>query len=154
PFGIRILAVSRSGGADEFTDEAQSLLQLDEVLARADMVMLTIALTAETRHLFDMRRLEACKPGVVLINVARGGLIDQPALAAMLASGQVGAAGLDVVDPEPLPADDPLWASPNLIISPHFAGGASLPSQERLADSAAANLRRLIEGEPLRHLVT
>jgi phosphoglycerate dehydrogenase-like enzyme len=89
----------------------------------------------------------------VLVNVARGGLVDQEALAAALASGQVGAAGLDAVDPEPLPADDPLWAAPNLIISPHFAGGGSAVSQMRLAEGAAANLRRLINKEPLQHLV-
>jgi phosphoglycerate dehydrogenase-like enzyme len=129
------------------------LSELDNVLARADIVMLTIALTPETRHLFDAQRLRACKPGVVLINMARGGLVDQQALAANLASGHVGAAGLDVVDPEPLPADDPLWSAPNLIISPHFAGGGSLPSQARLAGSAADNLKRFIKGEQLQHLV-
>ena len=90
----------------------------------------------------------------MLINVARGGLVDQQALAAALTSGQVGGAALDAVDPEPLPAGDPLWAAPNLIISPHFAGGGSAVSQLRLAESAAANLRRLINGEPLQHLVS
>jgi phosphoglycerate dehydrogenase-like enzyme len=154
PFGIRIVAVSRTHKADDLVDESRTLSALDDVLARSDIVMLTIALTDETRHLFDARRFAACKPGVVLINVARGGLIDQPALGAALASGQVSAAGLDVVDPEPLPDNDPLWTAPNLIISPHFAGGASAVSQARLAESAAANLARLIKGEPLQHLVS
>jgi phosphoglycerate dehydrogenase-like enzyme len=153
PFGIRTIAVSRSLKSDGLTDESHTLNELDQALARADIVVLSIALTPETRHLFDRQRLQACKPGVVLINVARGGLVDQEALAAALVSGQVSAAGLDAVDPEPLPADDPLWAAPNLIISPHFAGGASIPSQVRLAESAAANLARLIKGEPLQHLV-
>jgi phosphoglycerate dehydrogenase-like enzyme len=153
PFGMRIVAVSRTHKTDDLTDESHTLSGLDAVLARADIVMLTIALAPETRSLFDARRFAACKPGVVLVNVARGGLIDQPALAAALASGQVGAAGLDAVDPEPLPQDDPLWTAPNLIISPHFAGGASAVSQARLAESAAANLARLIKGEPLRDLV-
>jgi phosphoglycerate dehydrogenase-like enzyme len=154
PFGIRIIAVSRTRKSDELLDESLVLSELDQALARADIVMLAIALTPETRHLFSRQRFEACKPGVVLINVARGGLVDQQALAAALTSGQVGAAGLDAVDPEPLPAGDPLWAAPNLIISPHFAGGASVVSQMRLADSAAANLRRLIKKEPLQHLVS
>jgi phosphoglycerate dehydrogenase-like enzyme len=154
PFGIRIIAVSRTPKSDELLDESYPLSELDQVLARADIVMLTIALTAETRHLFDRQGLQACKPGVVLINVARGGLVDQQALAAALASGHVGAAGLDVVDPEPLPATDPLWSAPNLIISPHFAGGGSMVSQMRLAESAAANLIRLIKKEPLQHLVS
>jgi phosphoglycerate dehydrogenase-like enzyme len=153
-FGIRTIAVSRMRKSDELLDESYTLSQLDQALGGADIVMLTIALTPETYHLFGRRRLEACKPGVVLINVARGGLVDQQALAAALTSGQVGSAGLDVVDPEPLPADDPLWAAPNLIISPHFAGGGSIASQVRLAESAAVNLTRLIEGKPLQHLVS
>jgi phosphoglycerate dehydrogenase-like enzyme len=153
PFGIRIIAVSRTRKSDELLDEAYALSELDRVLARADIVMLTIALTPETHHLFGRPRLAACKPGVVLINVARGGLVDQQALAAALVSGQVSAAGLDVVDPEPLPATDPLWDAPNLIISPHFAGGGSMVSQIRLAEGAAANLTRFIKKEPLQHLV-
>jgi len=154
PFGIRTIAVSRTRKPDELVDESCTLAELDQALGRADIVMLTIALTADTRHLFDRRRFAACKPGVVLINVARGGLVDQQALAQALVSGQVGGAGLDAVDPEPLPASDPLWTAPNLIISPHFAGGASMISQERLAESAAGNLARLIAGEPLHHLVS
>src|SRR5580704_679076 len=153
PFGIRTVAVSRARKSDEWLDESHPLSELDRVLARADIVMLTIALTPETHHLFDQRRLAACKPGVVLINVARGGLVDQQAMAAGLSSGHVSAAGLDVVDPEPLPASDPLWGAPNLLISPHFAGGGSEVSQTRLAESAAGNLKRLINSEPLQHLV-
>ena len=153
-FGIRVIAVSRTRKSDDLLDESYTLSELDQALGRADIVMLTIALAPETRHLFDRRRLDACKPGVMLINVARGGLVDQQALAAALTSGQVGSAALDAVDPEPLPASDPLWAAPNLIISPHFAGGGSVASQLRLAESAAANLRRLINGEPLQHLVS
>jgi phosphoglycerate dehydrogenase-like enzyme len=154
PFGIKTIAVSRSAKSDALVDESCALSELDQALSRADIVVLSIALTPETRHLLDRRRLAACKPGVVLINVARGALVDQEALAAALVSGQVGAAGLDAVDPEPLPANDPLWAAPNLIISPHFAGGGSIVSQMRLAESAAANLRRLINAEPLQHLVS
>ena len=154
PFGIRTIAVSRTRKSDALLDESYTLSELDQVLARADIVMLTMPLTPETRRLFDQRRFAACKSGVVLINVARGGLVDQQALAAALTSGHVSGAGLDVVDPEPLPAGDPLWAAPNLIISPHFAGGASVVSQVRLAESAAANLARLIKGEPLQHLVS
>src|SRR3984885_5316214 len=74
PFGIRTVAVSRARKSDEWLDESHTLSELDPVLARADIVMLTIALTPETHHLFDPRRLAACKPGVVLINAARGGI--------------------------------------------------------------------------------
>ncbi|HEX6001868.1 MAG TPA: NAD(P)-dependent oxidoreductase [Hyphomicrobiaceae bacterium] len=152
-FGIRTIGISRTRKVDALLDECHPLDELDRVLARADVIMLTIALTAETHHLLDRRRLAACKPGVVLVNVARGGLVDQLALADALASGRVSAAGLDAVDPEPLPPDDPLWAAPNLIVSPHFAGGGSLPSLVRLAESATGNLTRLMQGEPLVNLV-
>jgi phosphoglycerate dehydrogenase-like enzyme len=151
PFGITTIAVSRTRKSDPWLNESYTLAELDQVLARADIVMLTIALTPETHHMFDGSKLAICKRGMVLINVARGGLIDQPALAVALTSGQVGGAGLDVVDPEPLPADDPLWDAPNLIISPHFGGG-SMVSLLRLGESAASNLKRLIKGEPLQHL--
>jgi phosphoglycerate dehydrogenase-like enzyme len=154
PFGIRTIGISRTRKPDPVLDESVALAELDMVLARADIVMLTIALTPETRHLLDRRRLAACKRGVVVVNVARGGLIDQQALAAALASGHVAGAGLDAVDPEPLPADDPLWDAPGLIVSPHFAGGGSPASLRRLAESAAGNLERLMQGEPLLHLVS
>src|SRR5690606_16792436 len=139
--------------SDEFLDESHGMADLETVLGRADAVMVTIALTAETHHMFGERVIAACKPGALLVNVARGGLVDQTALAAALGSGQLGGAGLDVVDPEPLPASDPLWQVPNLIISPHFAGAGSPASQARLAAGAAANLQRLIAGEPLQHVV-
>ena len=154
PFGIRTIGLSRTAKVDALLDESFPLSELDRVLPRSDIVMLSVALTAETYHLVDRRRLDACKPGVVLVNVARGGLVDQQALTAALASGQVGAAGLDAVDPEPLPPGDPLWTAPNLIVSPHFAGGGSPASVARLAESAAGNLKRLMSGEPLLHRVS
>lgn len=152
-FGMRTVAVSRSVKSDPFLDESYTLADLESVLGRADAVMVTIALTAETRHLFDERRIAACKPGALLVNVARGGLVDQNALAAALSSGHLAGAGLDVVDPEPLPESDPLWQTPNLIVSPHFAGAGSPAGQARLAAGAAANLQRLIAGEPLQHVI-
>ena len=81
--------------------------------------------------------------------MARGGLIDQPALVEALRSGQVGGAGLDVTDPEPLSADDALWDAPNVLISPHFAGAGSPASIERLAQGVAGNLRRFIANDAL-----
>jgi phosphoglycerate dehydrogenase-like enzyme len=153
-FGIITIGLSRARKSDPWLDESFALTELDQVLARADIAMLTLALTPDTRHLFDRQRFQSCKPGIVLVNVARGGLVDQSALAEALVSGQVGGAGLDAVDPEPLPATDPLWAAPNLIISPHFAGGGSELSQLRLAGSAAGNLQRLLKSEPLLHLLS
>ena len=151
-FGMRTIGLSRTRKPDAHLDEAATLSELQQVVGRADAVVVSAALTEETRHLIGPAVLAACKPGALLVNVARGGLVDQSALAEALRSGRIGGAGLDAVDPEPLPADDPLWDAPNLIVSPHFAGGASAASRARLADGAAENLRRLIAGEPLENV--
>lgn len=152
-FGMRSVAVTRSPKTDPLLDACHGLSELHATLGQADAVVIALALTAGTRHLFGADTLAACKPGALLVNVARGGIIDQAALKAALERGHLGGAGLDTVDPEPLPADDPLWDAPNLIISPHFAGGASLASRLRLARGAADNLERLIAGETLVHRV-
>lgn len=89
----------------------------------------------------------------MIVNIARGGIIDQPALIEALQSGQIGAAGLDVTSPEPLPADDPLWQVPNVLIAPHFGGSGSAASIARLARGVADNLTRLMTGQPLLHIV-
>lgn len=153
-FGMHIVGISRSVKSDEFLDEGRVLDDLPDVLAQADAIVIAMSLTADTHHLFDRAMLEKCKTGALLVNVARGGLIDQDALKDALISGKIAAAGLDTVDPEPLPAADPLWDAPNLIVSPHFAGGASPASQHRLAEGAVSNLRRLMKGEELHHVVS
>ena len=148
-FGVHTVGLSRGAKACEHLDESHPLDALDSVLARADFIVLAIALTAQTHHLIDTRRLGLCRPSALLVNVARGGVVDQAALAEALREGRLGGAGLDVVEPEPLPAADPLWEAPNMILSPHFAGGASAASRRRLAQSAAGNLRRMLAGEAL-----
>jgi phosphoglycerate dehydrogenase-like enzyme len=153
-FDMRIVSVARTPRPDALQDEALPLSSLREALGRADVVVVAIALTPETTHLLSDAEFEACKPGAIVINVARGPVIDQPALIRALQSGRVGAAGLDVTDPEPLPADDPLWNAPNVLISPHFAGSGSPRSVQRLADGLADNLRRLMAGQPLLHVVS
>ncbi len=153
-FGMRVAAVSRSGRQDENVDEAYHLSDLSKAIAQADVIMCTIALTPETRLLFDMHMFAACKPGALFVNVARGGLVDQPALIDALSKGQLGGAALDVTDPEPLPSGDPLWQAPNIVISPHIASSGSGASTRRLASSAADNLRRLINDEPLLGVVS
>jgi phosphoglycerate dehydrogenase-like enzyme len=140
PFGPRIVAVSRTPAGDNLIDAFHPLGELHAVLGTADAVAVSIALTPETRHLFDARAFAACKRGALLVNIARGGVIDQAALCAALASGQLGAAGLDVTDPEPLPDGDPLWHAPNILISPHYAGAGSPKSIERIAASVIDNL--------------
>jgi len=89
----------------------------------------------------------------VLVNISRGGVVDTAALAEALQSGVIAGAGLDVTDPEPLPAGHALWAAPNLLISPHLAGAAGKAGFDRLAEVAARNVRRFLAGEPLAHVV-
>lgn len=153
-FDMRIVTVSRSMQRDEYVDEALPLSALRQALGRADAIVLAIALTPETTHLLSDAEFDACRRGALLVNVARGPVIDQAALQRALRDGRLGGAALDVTDPEPLPADDPLWDAPNLLISPHFAGSGSPRSLERLGQGVADNLRRLQAGEPLLHVVS
>jgi len=117
-------------------------------LPAADHVVLCAPLTSETRHLFDRARMARMKRGSALYNIARGGLIDTAALVEALASGQLGGAGLDVFEQEPLPEDSPLWDLPNVIVTAHKAG-VTPHYYERAAALFAANLRRYLAGEPL-----
>jgi phosphoglycerate dehydrogenase-like enzyme len=153
-FDMRIVTVSRSPKLEPLVDEALPLQDLRKGLAMADVVVVAIALTPETTHLLGDAEFESCRPGMLLVNVARGPVLDQPALVRALQSGRIGGAGVDVTDPEPLPADDPLWTAPNVLISPHYAGSGNPRNIQRLADGVADNLRRFIAGEPLQHVVS
>ena len=106
-----------------------------------------------TRGLIGERELRACKKTAVLVNIARGALVDARALGAALRNGTIAGAGIDVTDPEPLPADDPLWDAPNLIVTPHCAGECGAIAGERIAALACDNLRRFIDGASLMHVV-
>lgn len=123
---------------------------LDAELPQADLVALSLPGTPETLHLFSAERLALCKPGAILLNVGRGTAVDGEALAAAVHSGQLSGAGLDVTDPEPLPPEHPLWAEPNVIITPHVTGGFSLPKTlDNIVDIFAHNLKRYAAGQPL-----
>lgn len=123
---------------------------LHAALARADVVSLHCPLTAQTRHLIDAAALAAMRPHAILVNTARGGLVDQDALTAALGSGAIGGAALDVTDPEPPAARDPLLAAPNLIVLPHI-GSATRTARARMAALAAENLLAALGGEPMPH---
>jgi phosphoglycerate dehydrogenase-like enzyme len=125
---------------------------LDAALAEADAVVLTVPLTDETRGLLDARRIAAMKPGAVLVNIGRGGTVDEAALAAALADGHLRGAALDVFETEPLPTSSPLWGAPNLLITAHYAG-ATPRYAERAMDLALENLARYRAGEPLKNVV-
>ncbi|MGQ0848295.1 MAG: 2-hydroxyacid dehydrogenase [Actinomycetota bacterium] len=118
---------------------------LEELLTESDHVILAAPLNEETRSLIDRRALALMKPTATLINIARGGLVDTAALAEALQSGIIARAGLDVTDPEPLPADHPLVALPNCLIIPHL-GSASESTRAQMATRAAFNLAAGLEG--------
>jgi phosphoglycerate dehydrogenase-like enzyme len=153
-FGMRIIGLSRSANPDPLADEVLPVSALKAVLTRADVVLLAVPYSRDTHHMIGAVEFAAMKSGAILINVARGGLVDPVALAAALASGRLGAAGTDVTEPEPLPAGDPLWGAPNLLITPHVAGASGPVGRERLAAFIGANVARFVAGEPVSCVVT
>jgi glyoxylate reductase len=126
---------------------------LEELLARADFVSLHTPLTPETHHLIDAAALERMKPTAILVNTARGPIVDTDALVAALHAGQIAGAGLDVTDPEPLPAEHPLYRAPGALVVPHI-GSATHATRERMADLAVDNLLAALDGCPMPHSVT
>jgi glyoxylate reductase len=138
-FDATVLHTSDSGG-----------VPLDELLARSDFVTLHAPLTPETRGLIDHAAFARMKDTAVLVNTARGPLVDTGALERALKAGTIAAAGLDVTDPEPLPADHPLLDAPNLLVVPHI-GSASHATREAMADMAVDNLLAALAGERMPH---
>ena len=165
-FGMRVLAVRRSSGrADqgytvEGTGDPHGSIPerfyapeaLREMLAQCDYVVLALPLTAATRHVIGESELRAMKPSAYLVNIARGGLIDEAALARALREGWIGGAGLDVFDEEPLPPDSPLWELDNALLSPHVAGFTP-HYDDRAVAVFAGNLSRYLAGLPLQNQV-
>lgn len=151
-FDMEILAY------DEYQDDAFAaelgvdFVALDELLARSDFVTLHCALTPETHQLIGREQLARMKPTAVLINAARGPVVDTEALTDALRNGTIWAAGLDVTDPEPIPADHPLVHMQNVVIAPHIAS-ASVATRDRMAVMAATNLLQALRGERPTHLV-
>ncbi|GAC1564417.1 MAG: D-glycerate dehydrogenase [Herpetosiphon sp.] len=147
-FQMRVLAVSRN----QATDEGAEFVSLDTLLRQSDFVSIHTPLTTETHHLFNRDAFERMKVGAVLVNTARGPLVDSHALYESLASGHLAAAALDVTEPEPIGQDDPLLTLPNCIIVPHI-GSASIATRDRMATMAARNVLAGVEGRRLPHCV-
>jgi len=148
-FGMTILYSSRAPVDPAIEAElGASFVPLPELLARSDFVTLHVNLSADTRHLIDAAALALMKPTAVLVNTARGPVVDSAALYAALKGGQLGGAALDVTDPEPIRSDDPLLDLDNCLIVPHIAS-ATRATRGRMAEMAAANLLAGISGQPL-----
>ncbi len=145
-FEVTITAFSKSG-----RDGALTLDNFDRLLPTFDVIILIVPLNDQTHHLMNATRLAAMKDGAALINVARGPVVDTDALIAELNSGRI-TAGLDVTDPEPLPAGHPLWSAKNVIITPHVGGdsAAFIPRGRKLVEEQIA---RYASGQPLHHIV-
>src|SRR5437660_977991 len=146
-FGMRVIAYDPYlSAARARTLQVELVDELDDLLASADFISLHTPLTEETHHMVDATRLEKTKRGVRVINCARGGLIDEDALADALHSGQVGGAALDVFEIEPLPSDSPLRTAPNLVLTPHL-GASTAEAQESVGIEIAQSIRAaLLEG--------
>lgn len=146
-FGMTVIGFDAYVHAAHAQAMGVELLSLKEVLHRADVVTLHLTLTDETRGLLNEQRLAQCKRGAVLVNTARGALVDERALVAALVSGHLGGAALDVFDPEPLPMDSPLRRAPNCLLTPHL-GASTREAQQRVAVEIAEAVRdALVKGD-------
>jgi phosphoglycerate dehydrogenase-like enzyme len=165
-FGMRVLALQRGSDHRDHgfvlpgTGDPEGTLPeryyppeaLRELLGASDVVVIALPLTPATRGLFDASAFAAMRPGAFLVNIARGEICDEAALVAALRDGRLAGAALDVFAREPLPSDDPLWALPNVILTPHISG-LTPHYNERATALFAANLRRYLAGEPLYNVV-
>jgi D-2-hydroxyacid dehydrogenase (NADP+) len=151
-FGMRVLGMTHTSRDNPHVDRYFTRDELLAVLPEADVVALTLPATAETTHVIDRAALAAMKPGAILVNVARGSLVDEAALVDALREGRLKGAGLDAFEEEPLPADSPLWSLPNLVMTPHRSA-----ITDGVADAIVAfwtdNIRRFAAGQPLQGTV-
>jgi phosphoglycerate dehydrogenase-like enzyme len=152
-FGMRVLYTKRQRLAGSFEQAlAVTFADLDSLLAESDFVVLSLPLTSESEQLIGARQLGLMKPSAFLVNISRGGVVDEQALVAALAAGRIAGAGLDVFVYEPVPPDNPLLALPNVIATPHTAGGRGGAMQIQLSD-VLLNVVRLAHGEQPLHTV-
>ena len=148
-FDMRVIAVDPEAvEAPSFVHEVWKMDRFHDLLAASDVVAICAPLTPETHGMFDDAAFEQMKSHALLINVTRGKIVDGPALLRALTSGGIGGAGLDVTPEEPLPLDSPLWDMPNVIITPHVAGGSPI-RLDRSVGLFCDNLERLLVGKPL-----
>lgn len=144
-FGMRVIYAGRPGSASKVDPPGMEQVGLDDLLSQAGFVSLHVPLTDSTKRMLGAREFALMKRTAILVNTARGGVIDQDALVNALRNGEIAGAALDVTDPEPLPADHPLYGFPNVVITPHIAS-ASVATRSRMAEMAAANVIAALTG--------
>lgn len=154
-FGAVVRGVKRvATDKPEYVDELYATEDVDAALKGADVVALCLPNTPTTDNILNAQRIAALKQGAIVLNVGRGSAIDEQALVAVLNSGHLGGAGLDVTRVEPLPAGDPLWTAKNTIISPHVSGGVTFDlTIDRVIGVFTDNLKDYAEGKPFKRLV-
>lgn len=148
-FGMQIIIYDHNSARKEA--ELGSFVSLEELIRESDIVSLHVPLTADTRSMIGKRELEAMKESAVLINVSRGGIVDEAALKKALDQGEIAGAGLDVVEEEPIPDGHPLLTTDRCIITPHMAWLAK-ESRQRLLDMAVENFKAYLDGRPQNQL--
>jgi len=148
PFDVKMLRMARSART---APEVHAVSELERLLPEAEVVILILPSTAETKGLMGRRQLGLLRQGALLVNAARGPIVDTDALVEALNLGRIRAA-LDATDPEPLPVGHPLWSCPNLLITPHI-GGSTPQFAPRALRTVADELRRYMKGEPLKNVV-
>ncbi len=151
-FDMRVLATRNNPVPYEYADEVLPTVEQARVLQESDFLVVAVPLVPETEGMIGANELKSMKSSAILINVARGSVIDEEALIAALGDGEIAGAGLDVFEEEPLPAGSPLWMMPNVIVSPHVSGSSPM-SRGRVLDLFIANYRRYVAGEDLLNVV-
>lgn len=150
----RITGLSRSGRAREGFDEVLPIARLDEVLPQARNLIMALPGTAETYHILNRARIALLPQGAYVVNVGRGAAVEQEPLAEALNAGRLGGAALDVMDPEPLPGDHPLWTARNIILTPHVSGNMTLGyTCDRNVEMFCEDLGNYAAGRPLNGLI-
>jgi D-2-hydroxyacid dehydrogenase (NADP+) len=152
-FDMRVIGVSRAYEPDDLVDEVFPRERMDEALAQADAVMISMPSTAETRGIMNAQKFAVMKNTAFIVNVARGDLINEDDLIAACKAGEIGGAGLDVQMQEPTPPDSGLWDVDSIVISPHVGGGGGGPGDTDLEDMLIENLKLYVEGKRLKRLV-
>jgi len=145
-FRMRVVYTSRTRKPEAEARFGCRFVEIGELLAQSDFVSLHVPLNGSTRGMIGARELRLMKTSAILVNTARGQVVDQGALIAALRDGVIGGAALDVTDPEPLPLEDPLYTFSNVIITPHIAS-ASLATRAKMAEMAAANIIAVLGGQ-------